>query len=243
MITTIVLSYYTESYINEPSMQILDASYVRSFLERDPDQYVKQMSSTDLHARHATHPQDYLKRSSEDVITIPIEKHALLQEAISNANAFFKEYTNSYIQKGEMHQIPWKLAFTKGYYENGLPHTRMDIIFLPQSILSQSSSAITQTLIHEKVHLHQRKYKERYQKRLLENNYQIVGKRIDNHRIRSNPDVNEYIYYHPNQFVMVENYRTDTPNSIQDTENLGFDVKFEHPYEEIAYQVAENYSV
>ena len=243
MITTIILSYYTETYINEPTMQLLDASYVRSFLERDPDQYVKQMSSADLHARGATDPQDYLKRSSEDVITIPLEKQSVLQDAISKTNAFFKDYTNSYIQKGEMHQIPWKLAFTKGYYENGLPHTRMDIIFLPHSILEQSSSAITQTLIHEKVHLHQRKYKERYQKQLLENNYQIVGKRSDNHRIRSNPDVDEYIYYHPNQFVMVENYRTNTPNDIQDTEKLGFDVKFEHPYEEIAYQIAEKYSV
>lgn len=242
-IATIALSYYQETYVNEPMIQLLDASYVRSFLLMDPDQYVKHMSSADLHARNAIHHQDYLKRSSEDVITIPLEKHSLLYDAISEANAFFKNYTNSYIKTGEMDQIPWKLAFTKGYYENGLPHTRMDVIFLPQSILNESIPSITKTLIHEKVHIHQRKYKLRYQEQLREEKYKIIGKRADNHRIRSNPDVDEYIYYHPDNFIMLENYRTMTPYHIQDTEKSNMDTKYEHPYEEIAYKVAEKYSV
>ena len=142
-----------------------------------------------------------------------------------------------------MDKIPWRFAFTKGYYENGLPHTRMNIIFLPYSILDEPISSITQTLIHEKVHLHQRKYNARYQERLREKNYKIIGKRSQNYRIRSNPDVDEYIYYHPKNFVMIENYRTLTPENIQDTEKSSIDVTYEHPYEEIAYKVAEKYSV
>lgn len=243
LIIAIFLSYYQETFVNEPIFQLLDTSYVQSFLLNDPDQYVRQLSSADLYARQANDHTDYLKKSSEDVIKVPLEKQYLLQKAISHANQFFSTFENSYIQKDEMQQIPWKLAFTKGYYENGLPHTRMDIIFLPISILNQSISSITQTLIHEKVHLHQRIYKARYQNILLSKNYKIIGTRNQYHYVRSNPDVDEYIYYHPNNSVMMEKYRTLTPKNIQDTEKLGMDAKYEHPFEEIAYKVAEKYSV
>uniref|UniRef100_A0A6C0CTK5 Uncharacterized protein n=1 Tax=viral metagenome TaxID=1070528 RepID=A0A6C0CTK5_9ZZZZ len=240
---TLVLSYYKETYTNQDIIQILDISYVKAFLLKDTDHYVKNMSSADLYARHANNHKDYLKRISEDVTTIPLDKQSILMNSISQANDFFNNYSDSYIKLGEMNLIPWKLAFTKGYYENGLPHTRMDIIFLPQSILNESNYSITKTLIHEKVHLHQRKYKMRYQQKLQEENYKIIGKRINDYRIRSNPDVDEYIYYHPNNFIMIETYSTLTPKNIQDTQIVDIDVKYEHPYEEIAYQVAEKYSV
>ena len=242
-LATLIVSYYKETYTNEQMIQFLDASYIKYFLLKDPDHYVQSMSSADLYARHANNKDDYLKRISEDVISIPIDKQSILYNAITQADKFFNEYSDSYIKLGEMNQIPWKLAFTKGYYENGLPHTRMDIIFLPQTIIQESISSITQTLIHEKVHVHQRKYKTRYQQKLQEDNYKIIGKRSDYYKIRSNPDVDEYIYYHPDNFMMIENYRTITPKHIQDTEPLNIDTKYEHPYEEIAYKVAEKYSV
>ena len=237
------LSYQFESFMTEPSIVFMNPHDVQTFMSIDEDHYVKQMSSADFHARNALNANDYIEKSRKDVLAFTFEEKELLKQAVLKANRFFLSYNDEYIQSYELNRISWKFALTKGYYENGLPHTRMDIIFLPHSLLKQSMDSIVQTLIHEKVHLHQRIYKERYHKMLISKNYQVVGKRHHQYRIRANPDVNDYIYYHPNNFIMVENYRTLTPKNIQDTEKLGLDVKYEHPYEEIAYQVAEKYKV
>lgn len=243
LLLAISLSYKFETFMTEPSIIFMNPYDIQSFMSMDEDRYVEKMSPADFHAREALNANDYIEKSRKDVLAFTMNDKELLKQAIQKANRYFLSYNDEYIQSYEMNRIPWKLALTKGYYENGLPHTRMDIIFLPQSLLNQSIESITQTLIHEKVHLHQRIYKARYQKVLISKNYQIVGKRDHQHRIRTNPDVDEYIYYHPDHFIMVENYRTLTPKEIQDTEKLGLDAKYEHPYEEIAYQVAEKYKV
>lgn len=242
LLLALSLSYTFEYFLTESAIVFMIPQEVQTFLSLDTDNYVQNMSSADFYARDALNANDYIEKSRQDVVAFTFEEKELLKQAIQKADRFFLSYQDDYIQSHEMNRIPWKLALTKGYYENGLPHTRMNIIFLPQSLLNQSINTIAQTLIHEKVHLHQRKYKERYQEVLILKNYQIIGKR-DHHRIRANPDVDDYIYYHPKHFIMVENYRTLTPKDIQDTEKLGLDAKYEHPYEEIAYQVAEKYKV
>ena len=243
LLLAISFSYQFESFMTEPSIIFMNPYEVQTFMSMDEDRYVEQMSPADFHARKALNANDYIEKSRKDVLAFTINDKELLKQAILKANRFFLSYQDDFILPYEMNRIPWKLALTKGYYENGLPHTRMDIIFLPQSLLNQSIDSIVQTLIHEKVHLHQRIYKTRYQKILISKNYQIVGKRNHEYRIRTNPDVDEYIYYHPDHFIMVENYSTLTPKEIQDTEKIGLDAKYEHPYEEIAYQVAEKYMV
>lgn len=243
LLLAISLSYKLEFFMTEPSIIFMNPHDVHRFMSLDEDRYVEEMSSADFHARKALNANDYIEKSRADTIAFTFEEKELLKQAILKANRFLLSYQDDFIQSYEMNRIPWKLALTKGYYENGLPHTRMNIIFLPKSLLNQSIDTIVQTLIHEKVHLHQRIYKERYQKMLILKNYQIVGKRNHQYRIRANPDVDEYIYYHPDHFIMVENYRSLTPKDIQDTEQLGLHTKYEHPYEEHAYQVAEKYSV
>jgi hypothetical protein len=70
--------------------------------------------------------------------------------------------------------------------------------------------------------------------------------------IRSNPDTNNKIYYAPDNAanaanaamvsdanVMVCLYRNDNPNSINDVIHKNYSM--EHPYEKIAYEIAENY--
>jgi hypothetical protein len=64
--------------------------------------------------------------------------------------------------------------------------------------------------------------------------------------IRSNPDTNGKIYYAPDNTttspdanVMVCLYRNDNPNSINDVIHKNY--SNEHPYEKIAYEIAENY--
>ena len=63
--------------------------------------------------------------------------------------------------------------------------------------------------------------------------------------IRSNPDTNNKIYYVnvdnniDNNNIMVYMYRNDSPIGINDVIHNNY--SREHPYEKIAYEIAENF--
>jgi hypothetical protein len=63
--------------------------------------------------------------------------------------------------------------------------------------------------------------------------------------IRSNPDTNNKIYYNnvdnnlDNNDIMVYMYRNNNPNAINDVVHNNHSK--EHPYEKIAYEIAENF--
>jgi hypothetical protein len=65
--------------------------------------------------------------------------------------------------------------------------------------------------------------------------------------IRSNPDTNNKIYYKVNSTtdaldednIMVCLYRNNKPNGINDVIHTNY--AKEHPYEKIAYEIAENF--
>jgi hypothetical protein len=55
--------------------------------------------------------------------------------------------------------------------------------------------------------------------------------------IRANPDLDEFIYMDENGIEMVYKYRSITPNGINDI----IPIKNEHPFELMAYEIAEDY--
>jgi hypothetical protein len=64
--------------------------------------------------------------------------------------------------------------------------------------------------------------------------------------IRSNPDTNSKIYYDSDSIInndkdgiMVYLYRNENPNGINDVIQNNYSK--EHPYEKIAYEIAENF--
>ena len=63
----------------------------------------------------------------------------------------------------ELINIKWIFECTdnndKKQYEEGLPHTRENIIFLTKSIIKNNEENLINTLIHEKIHIYQRNNK------------------------------------------------------------------------------------
>jgi hypothetical protein len=130
--------------------------------------------------------------------------------------------------------MPW--VFAKAEYEEGLPHTRENIIFLSNDTLKHSDRRLKSILLHEKVHVYQRANRGEVARVIADAGYARVSQRSGVKRARGNPDVDDYIYQGPDGKLHVCEYTSDTPTSIRDV--LCTPMK-EHPYETMAYDISE----
>lgn len=219
------------------------------FLENDNDNYVKNMSQIDLYARKSKSANEYIHKISQCSIGFsPKEKEKLIR-CCYKADEFLK----SFRYKGifdcyRIANIKWKLALTynnnNNEYEEGLPHTREDIIFLSKYVINnnianeENDTSLVVTLIHEKVHIYQRYYS---MKELIESMGYKEETNISQEMLkykRSNPDLDNKIYS-KNGKTMIMMYKNNIPNSINDLLSNNFTI--EHPYEEIAYDISNEY--
>ena len=114
------------------------------------------------------------------------------------------EKINEKLKKGYdkiINSIEWKFCFLNDGVENNLPHTIHDVIFLPCNFLEIEQNNRVKILLHEKMHIFQRKYP--CETNILYLNFWklkpfILEKNdpIKKH-IRFNPDNNsfQYVYY------------------------------------------------
>jgi hypothetical protein len=223
---------------NFDKVQFLSPKITAEFLKKDSDGYVRSMTKMDLIARKSISHQDYINKiadAAKNTIHNPNDM-AIVSKSSFVVDSFFRKHVKD-IDGALAAKIPWKVAIIAGKtYEDGLPHTREDIIFLTPETIRQPD--IVRTLIHEKVHLYQRLYPYRMQVWLNENKLRAAGathERSINSNIRSNPDIGDKYYtnYKP------ATYTTSSPRSITDVYNGGAE---EHPYEEMAYAIADTYA-
>ena len=260
----------TENYENKEKEHIKFMTFKETaeFLRNDRDGYVRNMSALDLHARHAKTYMDYIDNIEDTAITFTAEEKELLGKCADKADNYFKterfkelEYAN-HINGNDIAGIKWIFANTYANhyndmikeYEEGLPHTRENVIFVSKNVLKYDELNLTNTLIHEKIHIYQRYNSNIFSKIIKDMGLLELdkGSYKSAKYIRSNPDTNGKIYYAPDNTtkaakaakapdanVMVCLYRNDNPNSINDVIHKNY--SNEHPYEKIAYEIAENY--
>jgi len=201
---------------------------------------VSSMSMADLHARKVKTHAEYREKLGPTSIEFTETEKVLVDECIDKANIFFKNLKSPFIDNGLMNKIYWKFALTNHRdYEEGFPHTRQDIIFITPSLLEMSKDTIITTIIHEKVHVYQRMYPELFRAALKTAGYVLLRERKTEPLSRSNPDIDEFIYLSPKAQEMISVYNTDKPTSIMDVK---YSKISEHPYEEIAYAIAAEYT-
>ena len=210
------------------------------FLLRDEDGYNASLSAPDLYARKMKSHEEYRIYSAFHVVDFTEEQKQILEKAVEKAHLFFQQTILPFIDKQRMGAMLWKIALTKNNtYEDGLPHTRADIIFLTPKIIALPEAQLVKTLIHERVHIYQRVHQDVFQQVLQQQGYKVWRERKGYPLIRSNPDLDRYIYQTPTGEIMVTVYTSAEPHHIQDTMQPN-DLK-EHPYEEIAYTIANKY--
>lgn len=220
-----------------------------SFFKNDEDHYVRNMTKYDLKCRNSNTAKEYIDRICECVVDFTEDEKNRLVKCANKADSFFANY--KYMNKlncKTLLKIRWKFALTSKNkygedYEEGLPHTRKDIIFLSKSEISHNENDIilTSTLIHEKIHIYQR-YNTRTMDILIKDMGYIEYNRGNTSKLkRTNPDINDKTYYDAsNNKIMLIEYNSEEPNSINDIKTS--DYKYEHPYEKMAYEIQNEYT-
>jgi hypothetical protein len=284
----------------DPRIRFMTYKDTANFLAKDNDGYVRNLTELDLHARNVKTHIDYLNNIDDTTISFTEDEKKLLVKCANNADKYLRDEKFAELKYGkhldgkEIAGIKWVFANTFANYskdvlkeyEQGLPHTRENIILLSKNVLKYNELDLTSTLIHEKIHIYQRYNPELFDKIIKEMGLKELDKKSFRHAkyIRSNPDTNNKLYYYPKDAttttdtdtikatataaaasdlwnsmtgsgntkdtsdtkdydedkVMVCLYRNDKPNSINDVKHKNF--VEEHPYEKIAYEVAENYN-
>jgi hypothetical protein len=214
-----------------------------TFLQTDPDNYMRRLSKADLVARKAGSHDEYRYWSalSAPANFSEIEKYKLKQ-ATKKADAFFGSLaTHANMPYFHLHNkaLPWVFARVTGvYYEGGYPHTRKDAIFITDGVMNRSLKEIIELVIHEKIHIIQRQFPKETHLLLKEIGFRRVGKKSDFLCARANPDIDDNVYAHPQMrdgAPWVACYKSEAPSGIHDVMNGD---KFEHPFEFIAYTVS-----
>ena len=217
------------------TITFLSTSQLLSLLRNDTDHYYKTFTTYDLRARNVNTVDEYIKRvclhflSHSENYRKKLDKiQEKIERYIGVIDELFSTFSKPWFNGKRAAKIPWKIAYlpTRKVYESGLPHTRGKNV-----IVLTSSRNLFSTLVHEKVHLYQKKYPKDVELYLSEKGFEKVRKREERDRIRANPDIDEWIYKKGTR-VYKYVYTSASPKTIEDV-----DGKYEHPREEMAEEI------
>lgn len=196
--------------------QLMTREETAQFLMADADGYIAGLSAADLYARRARTSAEYAHRAAAAAVDLDDYKHKI-EAAAQLAGG-----------------ISAKIAGTSGrHYEDGLPHTRADVIFITPEIAGGTLEKLAETLRHEAIHIYQRQNPAEMADRMREAGYVRVAQRKDYPLARANPDLDEWIYADANGKIYIAEYTSAKPSSIRDVRLS--DPAYEHPYEKMAY--------
>lgn len=242
--------------LHNPKVKILSKAETDELIEMDSDGYFASLKQTDLDIRKTNSVKEYKSTSKQQFCTGEIDElvskklfhacehvHYKLREHSQNTDYLFGISIESFLD------IPWKFAIvctepgSEIQYENGFPHTRGDVIILPKHIIDSYSTTnqtkLCKLLIHEKVHVYQKKYPDIIQKFLSFNDFKKGDMRVS-HQDPANPDLNEFRYSHKKLGLMFAQYKNDKPKTFADIQYAHQnDSSSEHPLEYMAYRFEE----
>lgn len=201
-----------------------------SFIENDSDGYIKTLNKQDLKDRGCKTQSEYKLKYINNIIEFTLLQKERIKRYVREASEFLRTVRSPFISNYLLMKIPWMFARTTMLLENGHPHTRQGVIFLPENSLDRPDINIVRTLVHEQIHVYQKMYRNKFVHALLHNGYKIIGRMSDATRM-SNPDADDRIYRHPSGRIMM--WKRDSKDWK--------DVLYEHPNELIAYKVAQQY--
>lgn len=208
--------------------------------------YFKKMTELDLKARNTKSVQEYVFLYANSFQDFTKEQRAELQSMVAEINKKIMHHKN-------ISSLPWNIAKVDVAVENGFPHTLGDMIILSDNFFMGQRHSMMKTLLHEKVHVFQRKYQ--YETSVLLNalGYTkcLVPPRLERTK-RNNPDLDENIYCMGKKATL-QMYDTPTPQSLIHSSSVLYDMESdqitnnelfplyvrqtEHPFEVMAVMI------
>ena len=243
ILNSLFLNKSIESMENNEYIYFINSNDLYNILKSDEDNYYKTFYPVDFKTRNINNIEEYINYIKKSVYDPNEEEKDKIKKCINNANSKLEKLHFNWFNGNKAKELPWKIGSIKGkLYENGLPHTRGNIIILSKKDINEyTESKLTNTLIHEKVHIYQKVYKSDVEKYLNEYNFSIVKERDEFDNIRSNPDLNNIIYKDNNNNIYKATYENN-PKSIEDIVYSPINNQsYEHPFENMAIFI-ENYN-
>ena len=220
--------HLNEHFNNLNHINFLTKEELIDYLIKDSDNYYKKFTKLDMQVRNINSIEDYYNIIKESCINIDNNYRSELIKNIKKADERLSKIKLPGFDGLKCSKLQWNIGIVKGNkYEGGYPHTRNNIIILPNNLTS------IDTLIHEKVHIYQKMYPEDIQIYLKENGFVKYYELINRENHRANPDLDNWIYKKNN--LILETRYNENPKSITDV--LNKDYTNEHPFEYMAYSI------
>ncbi len=202
-------------------MRFLTRSQAARFILADPDGYVRSLSTADLSARNQS-DKDAYKQMSASAMRSPSRMQMQRMRRLAHRAARALPYVIS--QRLPMVYV----ALFNGPYENQLPHTRQNIIFMPAHGLVAPDERVITLFAHELVHIFQRYNRLLTLAILSENGFDAVRRVMPADNIRANPDTDDFLYTN----AVPERYLSTRPSNISEVVSGA-----RHPFEVMAYNL------
>jgi hypothetical protein len=216
---------------------------LEKYLIKDYDDYYKYFNETDFKVRNIKSLNDYYNIIKKSCIDISKQEQEYLNKLINIANEKISKYYIKGFNGLKCSKLEWKIGLINDdNYEAGMPHTRHDVIILPKKILFNDNLNLISTLIHEKVHVYQKKFPKDIEIYLKENGFKKHSHKSNFKNIRSNPDLDDFVYTNKNGQLMRSIYNNNATN-INSVEIIPINsVEYEHPLEYMAYYIQNKLS-
>jgi len=204
------------------------------YILNDKDNYFKSFSVKDLQVRNVATTNEYKLIGIRSIVDGNTTHEKIINKVCKIVDHKLKCINEKWFDYAKCKRIPWKFCLFIGYdYEEGLPHTRQDIIFINEKDIKFDRKLIN-TIIHERIHIYQKRYPSSLTIYLDEKNMSKYKVRKETDKIRANPDINEWIYKDVKGNKMKAVYKKNA-SRISDVTYYPYNTQYnEHPLEQMA---------
>ncbi len=228
---------FDSGYENQ-KIKFLSKDEIYDLFKEDKDNYFSSFTIHDWEVRNVYDKEQYLNKIKDSIKELTKEQKERLIKLTKKVDEELKKIKLSWFNGLNASNINWKIGYTYGKnYEDGLPHTRNDVVILGENTLKQTDKNLITTLVHEKVHLYQKFYPDDVEKYKEEKGYRRLRRRDENDRIRANPDIDNYIYIDKNGKELKTVYN-EKAKGLEDTTTYPNEHQSsEHPNEAMAIEI------
>ena len=253
-------SFLTEEVKDQERFVFLTKKQACELFKTDPDAYFERLNELDRYAMKLPTTEAAIQHMCKNSRSFTPREQAKMIRCCIRADQFFRSLNIPYFDGNKAAEMPWKFVVTVGTSnEEGMPHTKGDFIYVSDSVVWDDELELTAILIHEKVHVYERKYPDLMEKWMAHSGYKRYRRQSQVETARSNPDVDGWTYIDPlgKETVVHYNVRlaegfrqkrglakySKLPKSIIDSTYPHNDsAATEHPYEMLAYKLDKMYT-
>ena len=232
-----------DRHIREGKVTFYSKQAAQDLFKTDPDSYFENLTELDKKAMNVKDTDDAIQKMVNACMEFSTSDKIRLLKFTAEGDRFLRQLKLPYVDTKKIANMDWNLVLTRDTAnEEGMPHTKGDVIYLSTIVLDMPTKELIKTLIHEKVHVYERANPKLMKEWMKYKGYKLNRRQSEIKEARSNPDVDGWTYISPEGKETVVLYRHSNPKTIEEANYPRYDdPSSEHPYEDLAYYVDSLY--